>query len=496
MCTASIEQVWRARETGNLMFAKMTRRTRISIAVLSALILFIVLYSPTMIGNLKRSIIYCEHGYACNGCNLILISVDTLRADHVGLYTDMSIESPTPNLDAFFKNGTVFERASASSPCTYPSVLQFLTGSFDFSPKRMRLAEILKRGGYRSAAVVSQHMFKETASAGDEYKRGFDIFDIQNKSEKDAYGFSTRSAAQVTSRTLSWLRENSRKGPFFVWVHYFDPHDPYFPAQKFRTQAAKGTRIADGDRRKWLIAEQNNPQSIARRARIRAEFKNVTAYPFKLFGHIFSHEETTILKDLYRGEVSYVDDQIAHLFSFLKGADLLKNSVIMLVSDHGERLGENNVWDHCLSLHQREIHVPLMLSVRGTRWKNRATVAELVSTLDIVPTLLNLLGFPVPEGVFDGRNLNATDTRGTVFSMWQNQTVACAGKGKLYAAHGVFRKAQITGPSEESAWQPISALHLNTALGAALTRFNAQYRTTLESYEDVVTQLKSLGYIE
>lgn len=132
---------------------------------------------------------------------VILISIDTLRADHIGLY---GYPRPTtPNLDRFFETRTVFDSAMSASPCAIPSVKQFLSGRFSPRNDRATLAEVLRDHGYRTAAVVSQHQFR--LDAPEFYRRGFDSFDIQEAEEVDHHGMTTRTAAEISDRAITWM---------------------------------------------------------------------------------------------------------------------------------------------------------------------------------------------------------------------------------------------------------------------------------------------------
>ena len=140
----------------------------------------------------------CGSGGA--GPHVVLISIDTLRADHVGLYG--YARDTTPHLDAYFGRGTVFENATSPAPCTIPAVRQYLSGGFDHVEERIVLAELLRERGYATAAVVSQQQFYRGLGV---YQRGFEHFDIQAREEVNAHGWSARDARQVTDRALAWL---------------------------------------------------------------------------------------------------------------------------------------------------------------------------------------------------------------------------------------------------------------------------------------------------
>jgi hypothetical protein len=182
--------------------------------------------------------------------NVVLITVDTLRRDHVGSYGYG--RNTTPHVDEFFRNGTTFLNATSPSPCTVPAVLQLLTGVRDFDDRRPRLAETLRDAGFATTAIVSQHHFRTAARPRPAYTRGFDEFDIQEAHERDHHRMTSRDAAEVSDRATAWLNGRTSDAPFFLWLHYFDPHDPYESPEDFRVFPSPAPSL-DGDRRTHLL---------------------------------------------------------------------------------------------------------------------------------------------------------------------------------------------------------------------------------------------------
>src|SRR5262245_40168861 len=205
-------------------------------------------------------------GLACvaAGCgraprHALLITVDTLRADHVGGYG--YARATTPELDAFFAGGTRFELALSSAPCTVPSIQQLLRGSFEAAEPGAAPISRLADRGFATAAIVSQHQFHKQLEL---YRRGFEHFDIQPRSQVDRHGMTARAAREVTDRALAWLAERPRGRPFFLWLHYFDPHDPYEPPPEHRGFDAGNRSPRSGDRRSDLKREKRTPGERAR----------------------------------------------------------------------------------------------------------------------------------------------------------------------------------------------------------------------------------------
>ena len=224
--------------------------------------------------------------------NVILITIDTVRADHIGCYGATGIKTPT--LDGLGRDGIVFERAISQVPLTWPSHAAILTGTYPFQngvqdftgqplDERFRsVAQVFKQQGYATGAVVSAFVLDRSWGLA----RGFDFYDDAFSAEtfrqKDI-GLVDRKAGESVSRALAWLKKTPRR-PFFFWLHLYDPHSPYDPPEPFRT-----------------------------------EYK---AHP-------------------YDGEIAYADHELGRLIAWLKQSQLYNNTAIVLLSDHGESLGEH-----------------------------------------------------------------------------------------------------------------------------------------------------------
>ncbi len=280
----------------------------------------------------------------------MLITIDTLRADRLGVY---GARLPTPRLDALARRGVWFTSARTPVPLTLPSHASILTGlhplqhgvlnngSFRLGPEALSLAEILSQRGWRTGAVVAS--FTLDAQFG--LAQGFEEYD-DPLSGADPGGLEgpERAAASVTERALDWLRRRG-DGPFFLWVHYFDPHTPYAPPEPFRSALA--------------------------------------GVP-------------------YDAEVAYVDQEVGRLLDALVGA----GAIVAVAGDHGEALGEHGESTHGLFLYDAVLRVPLILAGPGV--PESGADARAASTLDLFPTLLSLLDIPSPADL-PGRDLLAGD---------------------------------------------------------------------------------------
>ena len=279
--------------------------------------------------------------------NVLLITVDTLRADHLGYSGYRSIT--TPNIDQLARGGIWFERAYTQVPLTLPSHTVILTGTYpmyntvrDFTgvglpPNIGILSEAFERQGYATAAFVSA--FVLDGSWG--LRRGFqnydDVFDAK-QFETQAPGNIQRRAEETVNHFLAWFSARPAK-PFFVWLHLYDPHSPYDPPEPFRSRYA---------------------------------------------GH------------LYDGEIAYCDEQLGRVFAALRQARAYDSTLIVFLSDHGESLGEHGEDEHGFFLYGATLHVPLIIKTpRGIPAKARR-VDTVVGTIDVAPTIVQLLGFRDP----------------------------------------------------------------------------------------------------
>jgi arylsulfatase len=407
--------------------------------------------------------------------NLVLVSIDTLRADHLGAY---GYERDTsPRLDAFFEPGTVFENATSSSPCTIPSVRQLLSGGFDVNEARAPLAEILERRGYATAAVVSQHQFHHALER--DYARGFQHFDIQGEGELNHHRMTSRTADQVTDRALAWLAERDPERPFFLWLHYFDPHDPYEPPAAYRLWDRGRRSKRSGDRRTDLRTEKRTPEEPAPTA-----------------GYIFSPDDVAHLVDLYDGEIRFTDAEIGRVLDALEEGGLVEESVVAVIADHGEWLGENGLWDHCLTLREPELHVPLLIRSGGGPLAGRPRETRPASTVDLLPTLLGALGVPLPDGDYHGADLRSAPQDRVVFAFWQDLAVARSLEWKLLAAPEPAELHRIASDPRETR----NLLAEEPARNAELTRQLESRRAlrgqVARDLEDTLRHLRAIGYVE
>jgi arylsulfatase len=312
--------------------------------------------------------------------SMVLITLDTLRADHLGCYG--YDRARTPHLDAFAGEARRYDNAYSTINTTLASHAAMMTGrhpqnlgiprnSFPLAPGIPTLAEILASRGYRTAAFVSC----SALTSGMGLARGFGRYDQE-------FGISAtdqdqRRAGATTAAALEWLRKN-REGPFFLWVHYFDPHFPYDPPAPFATIYGSGYQgSADGSmaylERLWQNEINPTPADLGR------------------------------LVDLYDGEIAYLDHSLGPLLDELKSSDL-KDALVAITADHGEHLTERRLkFYHGNYVYQPSIRVPLIIRFPGTGVR-AGTVLETVQTLDLFSTLLAAAGITA-GGETEGRDL-------------------------------------------------------------------------------------------
>lgn len=300
--------------------------------------------------------------------NIVLISVDTLRADHLGAY---GYDRPTsPGIDGLARDGALFTQAICQNTNTNPSHASMLSGLYPHSHGnrdnffRMAddvpmLQEALKDAGYTTAAFVSGYTLKDEICG---LARGFDVYD-------DMFSGKERLGKQTTDRAVAWLQENAEQ-KFFLFFHLFDPHGPYDPpAQRPARFEPRGpAREVAADR---IPRYQRLPVGTADGG----YWTDLRLYEAK-----------------YDEEIAYADRQVATLLAELDRLDLGTNTMVVLTSDHGEALDErSHLLDHGGGVGDEEINVPLILRLPDGRFAGQRFTGQ-VQSIDIAPTLAALAG--------------------------------------------------------------------------------------------------------
>ncbi len=285
--------------------------------------------------------------------NLVVITVDTLRADHLGCYGYQQVK--TPNIDALAAEGSRFTHAFTPVPVTLPSHSSIFTGTYpmlsgmhDFSanklsPQQPTLASVLKEHGYTTGAVIGSAVLDSRFGLNHGFDFYYDHFDFSRLQESNLEEME-RPGNLVADQTLEWLGQNYQK-KFFLWMHLYDPHFPYRPPPPYD--------------------------------------KEYATHP-------------------YDGEIAFADSQVGRLLQFLKDKGVYQNTIIVLSGDHGESLGEHGEKTHGFFIYNATLHVPLI--IRAPELKTVKLVEASTSLTDIMPTVLNLLKIDVPSQV-QGQNL-------------------------------------------------------------------------------------------
>jgi choline-sulfatase len=281
---------------------------------------------------------------------IVLISIDTLRADHLPVYGYAHVR--TPAIDALAADGVVFERAYSHAPQTLPAHVAMLAGRLPFEtgvrdnvgfavkPGERLLPQMLRERGFTTGGVVSAYVLrKETGIA-----QGFDFFDgdMPSSSPELSIGQVQRDGSASEAIAEHWL-DSQRSSRVFLFLHLYEPHKPYTPPARFSQFAP------------------------------------------------------------YDGEIAYADEIVGRLVHYLKAHQLYDQSTIVLLSDHGEGLGDHGEQEHGLFVYDEAIHVPLIVKQEGNAGAGRR-IADLVQHIDLVPTILDLVKAP-GVGSLRGRSL-------------------------------------------------------------------------------------------
>lgn len=286
--------------------------------------------------------------------HVILISVDTLRADHLSCYGYRRLE--TPHIDRLARDGVLFENAATVTPLTLPAHASMLTGrtplhhgvidnfGFVLEAGEETLAELLQEAGFATGGFVGSFVLDARTGIGQGFDTYFDRFEAP-LGRRTSLESSQRPGDQVLAPALEWIGRR-RDAPFFAFIHFFDPHTPYAPPEPYRNPSRNGT--------------------VA----------------------------------LYDGEIAFVDDLVGELIAKLEEWELYEDALILVVGDHGEALGDHGESTHGFFVYDETIRVPLIVNSPGARAAGR--VAAQVRTIDILPTILDMAGSESPpfvEGV-------------------------------------------------------------------------------------------------
>lgn len=429
--------------------------------------------------RLVRAALLTTLAIVATGCtgeppwNVLVVTLDTTRADHLSCYGREDIQ--TPNYERLAAEGLLFEQAMTTAPITLPSHSTIFTGRyplahgvrdnglFTLPESELTLAERFQELGYATGAVVASYpVTREFGIA-----QGFEFFDdhitvgLENfrgertEPQRGVY-FDERSAAQVNDAILPWLREHADE-PFMAWIHYWDAHQPLIPP---------------------------------------APFDQLYAY------------------DLYLGEIAFVDQSFGKILDFLEEAGIADRTLVVVVGDHGEGRKEHREDSHSMLVYDSTLHVPLIMKVPGIEGGRR--LKSRVGTVDIVPTILDFFGLPIDDQIHgrslaewmrsgeeerDSRGLYYAETLSPRFSHgWGEMRALFDGSSKyihgprpeLYDLNEDPRELNDLAPTQHE-----EAAEMKAALGAFIERRASSSSADAVQSVDAETRqrLAALGYL-
>jgi arylsulfatase len=429
---------------------------------------------------------------------LLLVTVDTLRADHLGAYG--SDRGLTPRLDALAARSVVFESAYAPSSHTMPSVAAVFTGRYPeelgiwsnlsvVPPGTPTLAAAFRDAGWNTAAVVSSWVLREASGLGE----GFASYDDTLPQVEATRPIPERVGDDTTRAALAALDRclPDTRARCLLWIHYQDPHGPYTPPDGLRERHLEQERSrADGRRSLPKLADNFSPGGIPD------------------YQYLPGHDEVAFYRAGYAGEVAHVDTQVGVLLAAVEERGLTGATAVVFTADHGESLGEHDRWfAHGELLTEEQVRVPLLVHVPGLAPGRRGDLASLV---DVWPTLAErLLAGGTPAGT-SGRSLLAEgaedrDSEPYLATLSGSLTprvglvdpefkYVASRRGDLWAGH--LTKRGRDAP-DLSAPAPQLAAEMRARLDALVDRYRVtETESRNETGEAELRQLEALGYVD
>lgn len=340
--------------------------------------------------------------------NVILISIDTLRPDHLKTYGYP--KNTSPNITAWAKeNAYIMQNAYTSVPITYPSFTALMTGispfethiynngmvgkdennkfvifpnpGFNSIPQTApTIASTLRSKGYTTASFIENYALRND---GTNLSQGFDTYQVAGES---------RDTTNVTDKALKWMQTFGQSDtPFFLWVHFLDPHETFTP------QKENACRFSLSYCR---IINQRGIEELAKDAKVQSGC-HLTP---------LSRDQIGIQETLYDGEIYQTDNSVGKLLSFIKKNDLDKNSIVILYSDHGEGFDHNYYFAHPNVLYESTVKIMMMISLPGIKAGGKKIVTP-VTNADVYPTLMSLLGLSSQKNTASFAPLLAKDNK-------------------------------------------------------------------------------------
>jgi len=352
----------------------------------------------------------------CKDCNLILISVDTLRPDHMGVYGYE--KNTTPNIDRWAKNATVFTNAYTIFPLTFQSFYTLFTGrddvlkndnfSYSYSvnmvnnPRSTTLPSIMAKQGYKTAAFVTNPVIDvlgfKVFKVGFQSFKYFDDTNLTKNMKRNnldgvlysIFSKEYENSVSMTKNVVSWLNHNNNE-KFFLWVHFTNPHEPYNPPIRFSCEL------------KDTICDPN----IYANNLLKGPPRCNQQLPVKL-----TDDDLSLMQEYYDAEILGLDSEIGKIMTTIKEQGLSKKTVVIFYSDHGEGF-DHNILTHGYSLYDSNVHIPLIIASPGI---NKTIYEGLVDNTEILPTVLDLLKIEINANDFTGNSFQKGLTSGITVS--------------------------------------------------------------------------------
>jgi arylsulfatase len=331
--------------------------------------------------------------------NVLIITIDALRADHLSCYGYPRETSPC--IDAFARSAVLYEHSVSQASSTHPSMASMLTSEypsafsghpFKYIPYSFAtVAEAMRNAGYSTAAVVSNVWLKSNLG----FDQGFEHYDQQSAMSEfyeDTGRVNWKNASQVSDAALAFLDKHANER-FFLWLHYLDPHHPYEPQPPFD--------------KKFAQPRKDHEELIARLHALPTEEQT------RLLTRLGNGEEPMpddtfqAVIDQYDGEIAYTDMQVGRVLDSLDRLEIADDTMVVITADHGEEFREHGRWGHGVTLYEEVIHVPLIIRYPGSTEGRR--IADTVRTLDVGPTALAVAGLPVPMSMRGADLRNAAE---------------------------------------------------------------------------------------
>jgi arylsulfatase A-like enzyme/Tfp pilus assembly protein PilF len=299
--------------------------------------------SGTVLGRLPA-------GVSVSDLNVLVMTLDTTRADRLGAYGFAGIQ--TPNLDRLAREGVLFEQAATTAPLTLPAHSSLFTskfppehgvrdnGGFFLNPRETTMAEVLKDRGFKTGAFIGAYVLDSKWGLNQGFDTYFDDFDL-SKYKAISLGAIQRPGNEVTDHALQWL-DSVGPARFFGWMHFYDAHSPYEPPEPYNT------------------IYRGRP---------------------------------------YIGEIAFVDSQVGRVLSYLDTHNLSDRTIVVVMGDHGESLHEHGEATHGFFVYESTMHVPLIIRTPFSAMRDGRRVSEVVRSVDVMPTVLEMLGVAAPKTI-------------------------------------------------------------------------------------------------